>query len=381
MLQKKNVGGLIKALAEEKRYVRDAALAALLQIGSPAVPRLCAALRHRSFRVRRQAADALEKIGLPTDSATQAWHAIAKHDWDRVAIMGASAVEALVAALKHSDSYLCERAAEALGKIGNPRAVEPLCVALWHQSLNVGRAAAQALGEIGDSRAVKALQVALSVRNTEPVRLPELPFAPDPDELYRQEKALQRDMEGRREDIREALARISSPAPRAPKEICLPADASAQARNAVAKRDWPRAVCMGALAVEPLCLALNERGATEDVRCLAARTLGEIGDPRAVEPLCAVLNDPRRRYEWTACAAAKALGEIGDARAVEPLCAALKNPHSSSIRWNAAEALGEIGDARASEALRLALKDEDVTVRVAAGTALRKIRGRHGPTT
>ena len=60
--------------------------------------------------------------------------------------------------------------------------------------------------------------------------------------------------------------------------------------------------------------------------------------------------------------AAEALGEIGDARAVEPLCAALRDK-DVDVREAAAEALGKIGDARAAVPLRSALGDEDSDVR------------------
>jgi HEAT repeat protein len=63
------------------------------------------------------------------------------------------------------------------------------------------------------------------------------------------------------------------------------------------------------------------------------KALGEIKDPRAVEPLIAALKD-----KGVCAAAAYALGEIKDPRAVEPLIAALKD-ESFSVRRAAAEAL------------------------------------------
>ena len=72
-----------------------------------------------------------------------------------------------------------------------------------------------------------------------------------------------------------------------------------------------------------------------EVRWDAARALGEIKDPRAVEPLSAALKDEN---EYVRKAAAYALGEIKDPRAVEPLIAALKD-EELHVRWAAAEAL------------------------------------------
>lgn len=53
--------------------------------------------------------------------------------------------------------------------------------------------------------------------------------------------------------------------------------------------------------------------------------------------------------------AARTLGKIGDARAVEPLIQALKEDSDWSVRHEAVEALGEIGDAREIEPLAATL--------------------------
>lgn len=78
------------------------------------------------------------------------------------------------------------------------------------------------------------------------------------------------------------------------------------------------------------------------------------------------------------------LGEIGDPRAVDPLIEALKDEYSR-VRSSAARALGEIGDPKAVDPLTEALKDEYLTytassgthetVREAASEALKKIQG------
>ncbi len=70
--------------------------------------------------------------------------------------------------------------------------------------------------------------------------------------------------------------------------------------------------------------------------------------------------------------AAKSLGEIGDARALEPLIKALGD-WAWDVRKTAAEALGKIGDAGAVESLIKALGDGDKDVREAAAEALENI--------
>jgi len=141
------------------------------------------------------------------------------------------------------------------------------------------------------------------------------------------------------------------------------------------KKDWEvRAAAARALggikdprAVEPLIAALKDEDS--DVRKAAARALGEIKDPRAVEPLIAALEDEELRVR---AAAAEALGQIGDARAVAPLIAALKDT-DKYVRKAATEALGKIG-APAVESLSAALKDTDKYVRKAAAYALGEIK-------
>jgi len=98
----------------------------------------------------------------------------------------------------------------------------------------------------------------------------------------------------------------------------------------------------------------------------AARTLGELGDRRAVKPLIATLEDEYHsplRHDGEA-----ALEKLGDA-AVEPLIVALKDD-KYEVRSIAACVLGTLGDRRAVEPLILALKDKNQTVRRNAAKAL-----------
>ena len=150
----------------------------------------------------------------------------------------------------------------------------------------------------------------------------------------------------------------------------------------------------------------------------AARALGEIGDPRAVEPLVKLLPDSLS-FSGIRSAAATALGKLGDAKAAEPLVdllwrdggdkqtrasaeAALLNLGkpavqplisllkrrkgiSSSVnkgrrgddprttgRQKAAELLGKLGDDRAVDPLLIVASDpvDDKTVRENAAAAL-----------
>lgn len=109
-------------------------------------------------------------------------------------------------------------------------------------------------------------------------------------------------------------------------------------------------------SVVHLIKALNDE--SYEVRGLSSWALGNIGDPRAVEPLIESLDDSdfivRRN-------SVDALGDIGDPRAVEPLIKTLDD-ESFMGRINSVDALGKIADPRAIEPLINILGDhvEDV---------------------
>jgi hypothetical protein len=138
MTAKRDVKGLIKALSYTKSYdIPDSAANALVKIGDQAVEPLINELHHPNLEVRWRAAEALGKIGDPR------------------------AVEGLTKALNDQIDIVSLHAAEALGKIGDPRAVEALIEALDNPSVAVSSPSAIALGKIGDPRAFEALAKAL----------------------------------------------------------------------------------------------------------------------------------------------------------------------------------------------------------------------------
>jgi HEAT repeat protein len=77
------------------------------------------------------------------------------------------------------------------------------------------------------------------------------------------------------------------------------------------------------------------------LRINAAHSLGNIGDKRAVMPLCGMLTSPT---PIIFCAAAEALGNIGDERALSPLLMLLAGPARTHEEWRSivASAIGKI---------------------------------------
>ncbi len=119
-------------------------------------------------------------------------------------------------------------------------------------------------------------------------------------------------------------------------------------------------------AFEDVLRALHNND--EEIREEAVRALGELCDPRAVEPLIDSLSDENRYIRREA---AKSLGRIGDERAIPALINALKDEDRYG-REGAAEGLGEMGE-KAFEPLILAIHDQDWHVRMGAAIALRII--------
>ncbi len=102
----------------------------------------------------------------------------------------------------------------------------------------------------------------------------------------------------------------------------------------------------------------------------AAKALGQLGDPLAVQPLIVILQ--RSDFDVMREAAAIALGQIGDAQATQALIRAIKDTYPK-VRKAAAQALGKIGDPLATEALINALQDTFPEVQDQALQAIREI--------
>ena len=100
--------------------------------------------------------------------------------------------------------------------------------------------------------------------------------------------------------------------------------------------------------VESLIQALNDKD--RDVRMKAAQALGNIGDPRAVEPLIQALGyddfgdwDEREKDNDFQIKAVEALGKIGDARAIKPLMEAIKL-EDWEVRGEISKTFAKIGE-------------------------------------
>jgi hypothetical protein len=103
---------------------------------------------------------------------------------------------------------------------------------------------------------------------------------------------------------------------------------------------------------------LSERDSTVDLPMVAG-ALGGLGNSENVKVLIDALRQPDR---WVRIYAADALGELRDPRAVQPLGMLLADEEDQSVRMSVLSALYEIGDERALRYLKRAASDKDPNV-------------------
>ena len=244
-----------------------------------AAPQLIAYLDDPSSRIRRRAALALGRVGLP------------------------EAVEPLARRLEATEAEPEVRlmAAFALGLIGDPAAAAPLRLALEDPSPKVRGRAAEALGRLGDPSAAGAIG-ALVERHRSAA------FDVDPEDVS---YPLNDEVEAFRLGVY-ALARLGEYEPLA---------------QAILFEDgqpilwwWPVAYALQQVAdpraFDALTTLATIRGSIGVA--FAARGLGALGDPRAVGTLAALL-DRDRRDDRVVVSAVRALGAIDDPAAAAEL--------------------------------------------------------------
>ncbi|MDD5224506.1 MAG: HEAT repeat domain-containing protein [bacterium] len=122
-------------------------------------------------------------------------------------------------------------------------------------------------------------------------------------------------------------------------------------------------------AIDPLLPYLEYKD--WHLRGQSAEALGKIGGgEKVVDALIKALPDPQENVHWKI---AFALGEIGDKKAVDPLLAFV-TPKTCPRCWHAAWALGRIGDKRATGAILSLLGHPETVVRRHSVMSLKMLR-------
>lgn len=335
---------------QEKSYVQERAALILRELKEKsAVDPLKRAHVDKYYGVRRKASEALIEIGEPAvaplikalknaNPITREWVIRTLGE-----IKNRKAIKPLIKTLRKDEkSWIRERAAEALAKIGDKKTVKPLIQALKDEDRGVRGKAAEALGNIGNPTAVEPLIKALEE---------------DRDDSGHVQAC-----------IAKALGKIRDPRAVDPLIKQLNEHNTLWWKIKWAEiQEWSKTKRTREKIALPMRQHL-ETGIRRGVQIRAIQALGEIRDPKAIEPLIKKLGDPLHEI-WQATV--EALIKMGEP-AVEPLIQALKD-EKWDVRAGAARSLGGIGDNKAVEPLIQALKDRNLTVRIHATEALVKI--------
>jgi len=324
------------------------ASAALAKLGPAAVEPLIAALDDPDGEVRSGAARALA-LGTDRRAADPLWARLKNPRNEK-------------------DEAARQAAIEFLAKIRDPRLFDLLAAQLGHRDVQRVRQAAAGLGQLGDLRAVTPLVAAMKVSDRE-VRASAIaalehvgtPAAADAIAAW-----IKSDDESIQLCAGMSLARLGDARGVGP----LVETIRKQPGTGEAAHYEKALVKLGPAAVEPLVAAMGD--ADMQIRMMAATTLGEIGDRRAVEPLIARLLKKDEQW-WARLRVAGALGALGDARAVAPLIQAWK--FRDGIERAAQDALWMIGTP-AVVPLCEALKDPDPAIGDLAAAPLMRIADR-----
>ena len=368
----------------------------LTTLGEAAVPPLIQALAAIRSRIRRYAANILNRMDWePWNDAEQAWYLIAREQWVELALMGAPAIEPLIRTLNGDDDRIRGEAAATLGEIGLPVAVRPLVDLLADDAVApaatdalvaIGRPAVtsvlalleegsgsarenavEVLGRLGAHEAIptivelirgggdrlhrKAIDALVDIGAPAIDALIPL-LGQDGDGHAGAEAALTGIGVVAQEPLTKALgdesARTRMGAARVLRRLgWIPTGVEEETAYLIALQKWPDVATLGASAVDPLAARLGDQDA--GVQTGAAESLIRIGAV-AAPPLARLLDDMARREP-----AGEVLIRIGEG-AVDSLIRAL---NEEALRQPAASVLIRIGSPAAGPLVR-ALRDPGV---------------------
>ena len=285
----------------------------------------------------------------------------------------AAALPDLTVLVSDPEARVRRRAALAIGRVGLPAGVQPLVARLSDTDPDVREMAAFALGLIGDGSAVAPLTTALT--DTAPIvrgRAAEalgLIDAKEKDQVT---------ADSRRE-VGNAIGRMVAEYAKSPVVSSITGDDEKWPAPPEAEAFRLGAFALVRLGTyEPLAAAVLDSGGQPIVNWWpVAYALGRIDDRRAVPALLRILNAPGK---YSAAFAAHGLGALKEAAAVNPLMTIAGTPGAPrEVVVSALRALAAIGDVRASAPIvKLAAEAEDPNVRLQAVTALGTLKAADG---
>ena len=281
---------------------------------------------------------------------------------DRLAVIGAPALPALIDCLWSESPAVRNAAAAALGRVGVPALPGVLEVVRTSGSADVRLAATAVLRQVGGPDTVDAL---LEVLRDDDSRIRSL-AAGALEALGGEEVAagLAAELQEPEAEVRwRAAGTLGAFGPLAVPAL-LDSLRDPEPRVASTARDALNAI--GADGVEPLVEALHDADAGR--RAEAAEILCAAG-PRVTEPLLPLLGDDDADLRWRV---AEVFAVTGDSRAGPALRHVFSDDDDVAVRIAAAAALGAMAGQMSVEALVAGLTDED-DVAAAAAAALARI--------
>ncbi len=134
-----------------------------------------------------------------------------------------------------------------------------------------------------------------------------------------------------------------------------------------------------ALIPDLVRVANGENEDNKDVRRLATQTLGELSDASTTDDLIQIMNNEENHIEIRRDAS-RSLGKIGNEKAVTALIAKLTALHADqterAFRINIIQALGDAKSDSATQILETVLEDADADIHFLAASALYEITGK-----
>ena len=362
---------LFIAARDTEPGVREAAVRSLSALGI-SVERVSSDLSSANWQVRAAAVNTLGRLGDP-GAASSIISALRDSD-SRVrseaartlgAFSTSSATDALINALSDQSADVRIEATFALGRTKDSRALVPLTSLLTDRDARVSLAAAESLARLQDQRATRVLIDSLSssdwrIRSRATQVLARVAAEGSLDQAIAPLAASLADKDPVvRYYAAEALIGIGAKA--------VPSLIEGLRANRESDRDRAARVLwrIGGPSVDPLLAVLQDKSSTPEMRAASARTLGMIGDKRAMKGLALVIKDERYFVRQQA---AIALGKMGDSAV--GLLVEMAGSAAPSTRESAVEALGSTGSIRALDRVIEALSDSNVNVRSAAVRAL-----------
>jgi len=270
------------------------------------------------------------------------------------------AVPTLIEVLYEPDPSISVAAADALGRIGDPRGIEPLLEITHRNDIRL----LQEIEASGFSRDAVSKSTRNDTEKAEGSESRDLAVIPEVNPFkYRELTVFKIDLLPK-----EYFQADGTPIPRRDLVMKGLKDNDQQLRKMAAKA----AIGIHDPEVIPtLVEALQNPYEVESVRYLAAEALGDSGDERAGTPLLKALKDENVAVRYSAAAA---LSNMRDEKTVGALIDAL-NDDNEFVRSSVAYALGTIGDRRAMEALLGKIDDGSEVVRFSVGKALGGLGG------